>query len=322
MSAILGIDTSNYTTSVALIDSESGKLIASRKQLLPVKEGERGIRQSDAVFHHTAALPQLLGQLYKEFDGETLAVCVSEKPSEQQGSYMPCFLAGVNAATAIAGAAHIPLFQTSHQIGHVTACLYGAEKTEYTQKPFLCFHISGGTTDALAVTPDTENIMSIERVAKSLDLKAGQAVDRIGVKMGLSFPAGAALDALAQKSTQHYRQKAAFKGSDCSLSGLENKALKMLEEGQPQEDVARFCFDYLANTFSEMSARLLEQYPDFPLFFAGGVMSNSIIKETLTKRFGAFFCPPEFAADNAVGIAYYGYLQWNNLKKQSLQYPN
>lgn len=314
MKLILGIDTSNYTTSAALINAESGELVSFVKKLLPVKEGQRGLRQSDAVFHHTAALPDLLGELYKDIEGETVAVSVSDRPCSEEGSYMPCFLAGLNAASAVSAALGVPLFKTTHQKGHILACLYGCQKLDFLNRDFVCFHISGGTTDALLVKPDKEEIISVKRVAKSLDLKAGQAVDRIGVKMGLSFPAGAQLDLLAAKSKKQFNKKATFKGADCSLSGLENMALTMLKNGESQEDTARFTVDYIANTLKEMSEKILGDFPHLPLFFAGGVMSNSIIKSRLSEELGAYFCPARYSADNAAGTAVYGYLKWNSLK--------
>ena len=313
MRVILGIDTSNYTTSAALIDADTGKLVSFAGRLLPVKEGERGIRQSDAVFHHTAALPEIVREVYAGVSAQTVALAVSEKPAEQEDSYMPCFLAGVSAAAVSAQSLGVPLYTTSHQIGHVLACLYGCNSLASLQQPFLCFHVSGGTTDALLVKPGA-NLIGVERVAKSSDLKAGQAVDRIGVKMGLRFPAGKEMDALACKSEKKYAKCATLKGSDCSLSGLENQALTMLERGETHADCAKFVFDYLANTLEKMSRMLMEKYTNLPLFFAGGVMSNSIIKEQLSTSLGAHFCPPRFSADNAVGVALYGYLQWNNLK--------
>lgn len=314
MKAILGIDTSNYTTSLALIDCESGKLISRAQQLLPVKEGDRGIRQSDALFHHTKALPELFEQLFADFVGEIAAVCVSIKPSEQDGSYMPCFLAGISAASAVAQSINVPLYKTSHQTGHILACLYGTDNLQMIEKPFVCFHVSGGTTDALLVKPDEVNLLKVELAAKSLDLKAGQAVDRLGVKMGLRFPAGKELDDLSRESTRHFKQKGKLIGNDCSLSGLENLCLKMLSDGESQPDTARFCFDYIANTLKSMCEKILENNPGLDVFFAGGVMSNSRIKERLSEELGARFCPPEFSRDNAVGTAVYGYLKWNSLK--------
>ena len=116
----LGIDTSNYTTSLALYNSEDNSVIQSKK-LLPVKQGELGLRQSDALFHHTKQLPELFKELFKDFIGEIKAVGVSVKPRNAEGSYMPCFLAGESVATAISSANDIPLHKTSHQVGHILA---------------------------------------------------------------------------------------------------------------------------------------------------------------------------------------------------------
>lgn len=313
MRLILGIDTSNYTTSAALTDADSGALVKQVKQLLPVKDGALGVRQSEAVFLHTKALPALVQELYHGIQGETVAVCVSTKPSEQPGSYMPCFLAGLSAAGVSAQALQVPLFETSHQAGHVLACLYACDALSCLEHPLICFHVSGGTTDALLVQP-SENLLKIRCVASSMDLKAGQAVDRIGVHLGCRFPAGKELEALALCSKENYRQKSVLNEGNCSFSGLQNLAQKMYKEGASKEDCAKFTFDYIANTLCAMSARLLQEYGELPLFFAGGVMSNSIIRQRLEQACNARFCPPEFSADNAAGIAVYGYLKWKSLK--------
>ncbi len=313
MQVILGIDTSNYTTSAALIDAATGQIVSSQRRLLPVKAGECGLRQSDAVFHHTAALPEIVRAAYDGVEAQTVAVAVSQKPSAREGSYMPCFLAGVNAASVCATALGVPLYRTSHQAGHVLACLYGCDTLQALKAPFLCFHVSGGTTDALLVSPGTDEF-SIEQVACSMDLKAGQAIDRIGVKMGLPFPAGKALERLALNSEKHYKKSGYLKGADCSFSGLQNLAEKMISNGESAEDTAKFTLDYIGNTLEKMCLVLRENYGDLPLFFAGGVMSNSIIREKLTRSLGAYFAPAAYAADNAAGVAVYGYLQWNSLK--------
>ena len=93
-----GIDTSNYTTSVAVFDGEH---IIQNKKLLTVKKGERGLRQSDALFQHTVNLPVLISKLKSEIgDADIEAFGVSNRPRNIEGSYMPCFLAGESAAEA------------------------------------------------------------------------------------------------------------------------------------------------------------------------------------------------------------------------------
>ena len=251
MKTFLGIDTSNYTTSVALYN-ENGVL--QKKKLLPVKDGERGIRQSDAVFHHTKAYPDLLKELFDIADyPEIFGVGASIKPTTQEGSYMPCFLVGEGVAKAISVTNNIPFYSFSHQQGHIAAALYSADKTELLNEAFLCFHISGGTTDLVLCTPDDEEIFKVKLVAHSTDLKAGQAVDRIGVKMGIPFPAGMGVEKLALNSERIYKNKIKLIDGNCSLSGLENKCLKMLENGDPQCDVAKFLLSYIADTVSAMT---------------------------------------------------------------------
>lgn len=298
MAYYLGIDTSNYTTSCALYDSETGT-VKHKKKLLPVKEGELGLRQSDAVFHHTVQLPELITELFNGFNEKISAVGVSVSPTCEKGSYMPCFLAGVNAATAVSAVCGVPLKRFSHQQGHIMAALYSAKKTELLGKRFLAFHVSGGTTQALLVDGE----LDAKLIASSLDLKAGQAVDRVGVMLGYPFPAGKYVDALAQKSEKKYKINIKLKDGNCCLSGVENKCRAMLDKGEKPEDICRYCLDYIMTALYEMALWAKEKYGDLPMIFSGGVMSNSIIKEEFTKRLHANFAEPEFSADNAAGTA-------------------
>lgn len=305
MGFVLGIDTSNYTTSCALYNSENGGII-SKKKLLPVKDGERGLRQSDAVFHHTKQLSLLMKELFiNKYDIEALAY--SFAPRLMEGSYMPCFLVGENTAECISSAMGIPAYRTSHQVGHILAALYSCNKLEFLKsgESFLAFHISGGTTDMLLCSPDKEKVLDITEIGSSLDLKAGQCVDRIGVKMGLHFPCGAELEKLALKSGREFKVKPTLKGLDCCLSGLENKCIKMLSDGESREDTAKYCLDYICETISSMCQNALKKYGQMSVVFAGGVMSDVIIRKKLEERFGGFFAEPQFSSDNAAGIALY-----------------
>lgn len=298
----LGVDTSNYTTSLALYRA-ADDTVCQQKRLLPVKEGERGLRQSDALFHHTCQLPALMEALAPR--GVT-CVAVSDRPREAEGSYMPCFLAGVATARQLAAVLDVPLHVFTHQQGHVAAAVYGAAAKHLFCRRFLAFHVSGGTTDALLVEPHPEKVITCRQVAGSLDLKAGQLIDRIGVAMGLGFPAGPALERLALAAGETYSPKPSMEGADCHLSGVENQCRARLENGVPREDVARFCLDSVRVALEEMTARLLSEYGDLPVLYAGGVMSNSILKEAVSARFGGLFAPPALSADNAAGIALLG----------------
>lgn len=299
MPDILGIDTSNYTTSAAVLTE--GNVLQSKK-LLPVRPGEVGIRQSDAVFHHVQQLPQVLEALPLA-RMQLAAVGVSDRPRCMEGSYMPCFLAGYGTAKAIALSLGVPLHCFSHQQGHVAASLFSARRLSLLRTRFLAFHVSGGTTEALLVTPDAKNLFQTETVASSLDLKAGQAIDRTGVMLGLPFPAGPELERLALLSQAWFTIRPSMKGADCSLSGVENQCRKMLERGEPREDIALFCLLSVQAALDGMIQALQQKYGELPMVFAGGVMSNHIIRAALTEKYGAVFAEPIFSADNAAGIA-------------------
>ena len=240
----LGIDTSNYTTSAAIYDDEK-KSVVHRKKLLPVKQGECGLRQSDAVFHHVQQLPQIIEELFSEFQGDITAIGVSSKPRDVEGSYMPCFTVGQSTAKILSNILKVPLYEFSHQNGHIAAALYSSKKTELIGEKFLAFHVSGGTTEGVIVQPDDENIFRVELVAKTLDLNAGQLIDRIGVMLGLNFPCGKELEGLALKSTAKVKAKATLKDTDCCLSGIENICRNVYDKGMSKEDISLMCLKYV-----------------------------------------------------------------------------
>lgn len=310
MPDFLGIDTSNYTTSVAVYRSGENTIFQS-KRLLPVKDGELGLRQSDAVFHHTKQLPEMIENVYN-FSSlrNPCAVSASVRPRNIDGSYMPCFLCGEGLARSLSAIGKIPFYATSHQVGHILAGLYSADRLSLVNEKFIAFHVSGGTTDCLLCEPDKDDVLKISEVGTSLDLKAGQAVDRVGLMLGLGFPCGAELEKIACKSGRNFKAKAVMKGADCCLSGLENKCRKMLDNGESPEDTAKYCLDFIAETVMAMTAEAVRNYGNLPLVFVGGVMSDKIIRRKIISRFGkASFAEPSFSCDNASGVAIYGYLK-------------
>lgn len=312
MSLFLGIDTSNYTTSTAIFNSKTGEML-QQKKLLPVKHGQLGLRQSDAVFHHTVQLHSLFSELVKDIDvNQIAAIGVSTKPRPIDGSYMPCFTVGENTAKILSSALRIPLFPFSHQEGHISAALYSAKRDDLFSENFIAFHVSGGTTEAVLANGKGDSF-SAELVASSLDLHAGQAVDRVGVMLGLDFPCGAELEKLALKNTEKINVHPCLKGCDCCLSGIENICKKLLNEGKSPEYICAYCLEYIRKTLMMMTDRLLEKYGKLPLVFAGGVMSNTIIKNSLIEKYNAVFAEPCYSTDNAAGIAYLAYRKFKNV---------
>ena len=297
----LGIDTSNYTTSAALWQP-SQKNMNTASKLLPVPMGAMGLRQSEAVFHHTQALHRMIEQVCENSPSPG-GIGVSVTPRREEGSYMPCFTVGKMAAHAIGSALHIPVYEFSHQEGHIAAATYGAGCEHLLTAPLIAFHVSGGTTEGVLVTPAAGGF-SCKKIAGSLDLKAGQAIDRVGGMLGLPFPAGKHLDPLALMGELPQKPKGVFKGADCCLSGIENQCKGLLERGCSKEDVARFCIESVYCAVEGMTERLLQQYGDLPLLYAGGVMSNSILQKKLNQKFGGYFAPPVYSSDNAAGVAF------------------
>ena len=298
MAVYLGIDTSNYTTSAAAFDDVSG-CVFQKKMLLPVKSGERGLRQSDAVFHHTQQLFRVVSGVISEC-GRPDYIGASYAPRDAEGSYMPCFLAGVSAATAFALSRALPLVQLTHQQGHIAAALYATGQPELFDQETLVFHVSGGTTDLLLC----HGAERITPLGTSSDLYAGQAVDRLGVKLGYPFPAGVYVSEQAALCTEKVRPKVSVHGLTCSLSGLENQCTRLLAEGRDAAYVCKYCLLCVGETLVRMANNALAEHPGLPVVFAGGVMSSDLIRTYVTNRVpNAHFVPGKFASDNAIGIS-------------------
>lgn len=303
----VGFDTSNYTTSAAVC-GEDGVIIANLKIPLPVKEGVCGLRQSDAVFEHVRNLTPLtarLGEILKEHS--PVAVAASARPRNAEDSYMPCFLCGRAAANSFASALSCPIHEFSHQEGHVMAAMYSSGKEEYLLScpRFFAFHVSGGTTELLLVTPMKGGAgFDISLVGETLDINAGQAIDRVGVAMGLKFPCGREMEMLASEYNGKLpKYRPTVREGKCSLSGVENIALRLYSEDNDKRRTAAFVFDFIERTLSEMCQQAYLRYGCAPILFAGGVMSNKLMRKGLEEKFEAFFADAEFSADNAAGIA-------------------
>lgn len=300
----VGIDTSNYTTSVALA-SDVGEILANIKRPLPVKEGECGLRQSDAVFAHVRNLPEAMEELRPFLQNRRVAgVGCSARPRSVEGSYMPCFLAGRAAACSFAAGVGAPVAEFSHQDGHLMAALYSSGALERLRgREFAAFHVSGGTTEVLCVTPRKDGF-SVEQIGGTADLNAGQAIDRVGVMMGLQFPCGRAMEALAMQNEKPLpRPRISVKGCSCNLSGLQNLAEKLWKEEPNAAWVSAYVLSFLGETLRTMTEGVDAIRPHLPVLYAGGVMSNRLLQKKLAERSDTYFAEPQFSADNAAGIA-------------------
>lgn len=313
MKAVLGIDTSCYTTSAALV-SLDGEILACSRKLLAVEPGKRGLMQSQGLFQHVKNLPQMVEEaLAGAPQASVRAVCASVRPRPAEESYMPVFRAGESQARAAAALLRVPFYPVSHQEGHVRAAM--VDSGIDAGKPFLALHLSGGTTEVLLCEPCASMAgPKITLIGGSLDLHAGQLVDRIGVQMGLPFPAGPSLERLAVQGQPQARIGVSVKGTNCNLAGAENKASRWLQQGEmPREQIAAEIFDLLCRTFIRLIEAACAQTGCRQALLAGGVASSALLREMMLARAkrqrlacSLHFARPELSGDNAVGVALLG----------------
>ncbi len=312
MRVVLGFDTSCYTTSVAAVDAE-GEVVGSARMLLPVPAGQRGLRQSEAVFAHVRQTPMVMDELsgtLEERGAEIAAVCASASPCDGEDSYMPVFTVGLGHARVVAASLRVPAYETTHQRGHIAAGQLGNPKMD---KLFVALHLSGGTTQLAACGPD-----GLRVVGGSLDLHAGQLIDRVGVAMGLPFPAGPELERLALRSASPVEGILPCSlepgGLYCHFSGAETQALRLVKEGAlPRGRVAAEVFDLVSRTSARMLEAGCRAVGASQALVVGGVASSALFREALAARMAKrrsnirlTFGRPELSGDNAAGVAWIG----------------
>lgn len=308
---VLGLDTSNYTTSAAVFDGEGGR---NQGRLLEVRPGELGLRQSDALFQHVKHLPEVVEALLGEEGlGTVQAVGASTRPRAVEGSYMPCFLAGASQGQVLSQVLGVPFYAFSHQQGHLAAAAWSAGRLDLLDRPFLAWHLSGGTTELLRVEPGEDGVaVRAEILGGTSDISAGQLIDRTGVLLGLSFPAGKEVEKLSRQAQKREYYKVKVNGLTFSLSGMENKVRQMVQRGEEPAEIAWFAQETVCRVVQACTKAAMEAYPGLPVLCSGGVASNGRLKELLRQNCGALFAQPQFSTDNAMGTAV---LTWRALER-------
>ena len=308
---VLGLDTSNYTTSAAVFDGERGR---NQGRLLEVRPGELGLRQSDALFQHVKHLPEVVEALLGEEGlGTVQAVGASTRPRAVEGSYMPCFLAGASQGQVLSQVLGVPFYAFSHQQGHLAAAAWSAGRLDLLDRPFLAWHLSGGTTELLRVEPEEDGVaVRAEILGGTSDISAGQLIDRTGVLLGLSFPAGKEVEKLSRQAQKREYYKVKVNGLTFSLSGMENKVRQMVQRGEEPAEIAWFAQETVCRVVQACTKAAMEVYPGLPVLCSGGVASNGRLKELLRQNCGALFAQPQFSTDNAMGTAI---LTWRALER-------
>lgn len=321
----LGIDTSNYTTSIAIVDAV-GNMLFDKRILLSVKPGELGLRQSDAFYQHVMNLPGLFFDVPQDLIEKLEGIAVSVRPRNVEASYMPVFNAGHQFAKVIGKSLGLTPHLCSHQDGHIMAGFTGFESLRGQR--FLNLHISGGTTELFtSVWNDDLSLFDTEVMGGTKDLALGQLIDRIGVYGGLPFPAGPNMERLILEKQVHKadpKLKLPLKADGCwfNLSGLENKLKQFLDNGDAPEQVYYELFTQIGDLlYTVLKQAIRGQKPD-GINLAGGVMSNHWIRKVLEKLQSEFpevsvqFVEPALCTDNAVGVARIALINGTGLEKQ------
>ena len=297
----LGLDTSNYKTSAGLYCPEDGTFRACGK-LLEVPLGTLGLRQSDALFQHIKQLPEQVRAACHELDGQICGIGYSAKPRDLEDSYMPCFLAGQCVAECMGAALNVPVYDFSHQQGHLAAAAFSVGKAGLLEKPFLAWHLSGGTTELLLVEPSEDRIIRAEILGGSTDISAGQLIDRAGVALDMPFPAGPYVEQAALQAEKKDFFRVKVQGCSFSFSGVQNQFEARIKAGESREDVCRFVLLTVAETILKATKNARKNEP-LPVLISGGVSVCSLVQDVFAKEKDLWFAQKGLGGDNAVGTA-------------------
>lgn len=297
----LGIDTSYYTTSVALVD-DAGRLLEDRRRPLPVPMGERGVAPSTGVWEHVNALPELAEPLLRQYGRQVAAVAASTRPRPQEGSYLPVFRVSEGFGRTVAASLGVPFYPTTHQEMHVMAGLWSCG-TAVEAEQFLAVHLSGGTTELLRVRRRAGGFDE-ELLGATQDLHCGQLVDRVGVALGLPFPAGPHLERMAAEARAPVSLPSFVKGRTVGFSGAEAAALRQVGQA-PAADLALGLFHCVAKTLEKWLRPAMDELNLWDVLIVGGVAANGIVRARLRERLrgNLLFAEPKYSTDNAVGVA-------------------
>lgn len=322
---ILGIETSCDETGIAIYDSQRGLLANQLHSQARLHETYGGVVPELASRDHVRRITPLLAAALDEAGlgpGDIDGVAYTAGPG-----LVGALLVGIGFGRSLAYAWHVPSVAVHHMEAHLLAVNLEEDHPEY---PFLALLVSGGHTQLLEVRAAGDYTL----LGESLDDAAGEAFDKTAKLLGLGYPGGPRLSALAEHGrADRYgfpRPMTDRPGLDFSFSGLKTAvalAVKELEEGdeQAQADVARAFVDAVVDSLAIKCARAIKQTGINRLVAAGGVSANKQLREKLTgmaaKAGGHIFYPrPEFCTDNGAMIAYTGYVKISAGENQPLAF--
>jgi N6-L-threonylcarbamoyladenine synthase len=318
---VLGIETSCDETGVAVYDSAAGLLGHTVYSQTPLHADFGGVVPELASRDHVRKLAPMIRDLLRRLDlapGEIDGVAYTAGPG-----LAGALLVGAALARSLAWAWGVPAVAIHHMEGHLLAPMLEADTPQF---PFVALLVSGGHTQLVRVAA----VGDYELLGESLDDAAGEAFDKTAKLLGLGYPGGPALAALAERGDptrfRFPRPMTDRPGLDFSFSGLKTFALTTLKQAlaeTPEDevprlhaDIARAFEDAVVDTLAIKCRRAVEQAGSRALVMSGGVSANRRLRarvDALMAELGgrAYYPRAELCTDNGAMIAYAG---WQRLQ--------
>ncbi len=310
---VLGIESSCDETAVALYDGERGLLGHELHSQVALHAAYGGVVPELASRDHLRKLPPLLKKLLGESAGARPVDGVAYTAGP---GLVGALLVGASVARSLAYAWGVPAVGVHHMEGHLLAPLLEADPPAF---PFVALLVSGGHT----LLAHVHGVGQYEILGSSLDDAAGEAFDKTAKLLGLGYPGGPQLAALAEQGRPEIfrfpRPLTERPGLDFSFSGLKTAVVVALRDhgeldAQARADAARGFEEAVVDTLVIKCRRALEQTGAGTLVIAGGVGANRRLRARMLamgERDGVRVVYPraEFCTDNAAMIALLGHLR-------------
>ncbi len=311
---VLGLETSCDETGVALYDSEHGLLADALFSQIDLHRAYGGVVPELASRDHVKRMLPLIRQVMA--DAGTVASDIDAIAYTAGPGLVGALLVGASCAQALAFAWDIPALGVHHMEGHLLAPMLEAQPPEF---PFVALLVSGGHTQLVRV----DGIGLYELLGETLDDAAGEAFDKTAKMMGMQYPGGPEIAALATKGVAGRfvfpRPMTDRPGLEFSFSGLKTSALNTWQQcqsaGDDSEqtrcDISLAFQQAVVETLTIKCKRALKQTGLKRLVIAGGVSANKSLRLSLEKMLGdlngnVFYARPEFCTDNGAMIAFAG----------------
>lgn len=314
---VLGIESSCDETGVAIYDTEQGLLGQALFSQVDMHAQYGGVVPELASRDHVQRVLPLVSQVLK--DADTRADQLDGVAYTAGPGLAGALLVGAGVARSLAFGWGIPAVEVHHMEGHLLAPLLEARAPQF---PFVALLVSGGHTLLL----DARSLGDYAILGESVDDAAGEAFDKAAKMMGLGYPGGPRIAALAEQGTagrfRFPRPMTDRPGLDMSFSGLKTFTLNTIRDlggkealsEQDQADVARAFEEAAVDTLMIKCRRAMEQTGYKQLVMAGGVSANRSLRAKLSEQLGkrgveVFYPAPQYCTDNGAMIAFAGALR-------------